>query len=155
MAARTAWQASTAATATDERPADGVVDTPSESAPLLHKARVSLRRLRATLRENARVLDGVADRRVLRALRRLGRETGEARDLDVHREWLDANLEVLSPEARAEAETLRDRMARKPDQSTQVIERAFARRLDPIAADLMTALGTYRLRLLVGCALLR
>ncbi|HCT58415.1 MAG TPA: CHAD domain-containing protein [Gemmatimonas aurantiaca] len=150
VAARTAWQASTAATATDERPADGVVDTPSESAPLLHKARVSLRRLRATLRENARVLDGVADRRVLRALRRLGRETGEARDLDVHREWLDANLEVLSPEARAEAETLRDRMARKPDQSTQVIERAFARRLDPIAADLMTALGTYRLRLLVG-----
>jgi CHAD domain-containing protein/CYTH domain-containing protein len=149
MAARTAWQAATAAVE-EERPADGLVDVPSDSANLLHKARVSLRRLRATLRENSRVLDDVADRRTMRALRRLGRETGEARDLDVHREWLDANIEVLSPEARGEAETLRTRMARQPDQSAQAIERAFARRLDPIAADLMAALSTYRLRLPVG-----
>lgn len=154
VAARAAWKASTEAAAEVERPADaapdGKTDTTSESRDLLHKARVSLRRLRATLRENTRVLDDVVNRRTMRALRRLGRETGDARDLDVHREWLDANLEVLTPEARAEAETLRARLARKPDSSAQAIERAFARRLDPMVADLMAALGTYRLRLPVG-----
>ncbi|MBL0940238.1 MAG: CHAD domain-containing protein [Gemmatimonadaceae bacterium] len=117
---------------------------------VLHKARVALRRLRATLRENNRVLDDVADRRTLRALRRLGRATNEARDADVQREWLDANIEVLDTTARAEAMTMRERLGSASAVSPKQIERAFARHLDPLVESLTVRLSTYRQRRSVG-----
>lgn len=119
-------------------------------AEVLHKARVGLRRLRATLRENSRVLDGVADRRTLRALRRLGRATNDARDADVQREWLDAAMDTLDGPARQEALRFRERLGSGTDVSPRQIERAFARHLDPYTESLLARLGTYQQRRTVG-----
>jgi CYTH domain-containing protein/CHAD domain-containing protein len=130
--------------------AAGTAGASAAPAVLLHAARVSLRRLRATLREHDRVLERVADRRVERALRGLGRATNARRDADVQRAWLDAEREHLAPDARAEAQRLRDRLA-APDQSADGrVEAAFARYLDPIADTLLLRLDSYRLTHRVG-----
>jgi CYTH domain-containing protein/CHAD domain-containing protein len=139
--ARAAWRAS-------------LTTTPDHSAPdrtaVLHAARVALRRLRATLREHDRVLAGVADRRILRALRSLSRATGGQRDRDVQIAWLDAQTDALAPDARAEAHALRTRLARAVTPDGTRIEAAFARALDPIVETLLARLDRYELPHRVG-----
>jgi CYTH domain-containing protein/CHAD domain-containing protein len=145
--ARAGWAASMAAP--DAEPA--TVGAPVvDRAALLHNARVALRRLRATLREHDRVLDGVADRRVLRALRALGRATGAQRDRDVQIAWLDAQADLLAPAACAEARRLRARLARQAVPDGSRVDAAFARWLDPIADGLLTRLDRFTLPHRVG-----
>ena len=139
------------AVAHESGPADGTADRAAEErAALLHKARVALRRLRATLRENARVLEGVAGRRVLRDLRRLGRATNAARDADVQCEWLEANREVLGGPAREEAQQLIAWLASAPRPTARKVDRAFARLFDPHADALRRRLLSYKVRRVVG-----
>lgn len=139
------------AVAHESGPADGTANRAAEErAALLHKARVALRRLRATLRENARVLEGVAGRRVLRDLRRLGRATNAARDADVQCEWLEANREVLSGPAREEAQQLIAWLAGAPRPTARKVDRAFARLFDPHADALRRRLLSYKVRKVVG-----
>lgn len=125
-------------------------DAANAQTTVLHKARVALRRLRATLRENARVLDGVAGRRVLRDLRRLGRATNAARDADVQREWLEAHGEVLDGPARLEAQALIAWLANAPRPSARKVDRAFARLFDTHVDELRNRLLSYKLRRMVG-----
>lgn len=58
----------------------------------VHRARVATRRLRAALRLFSDCLGGGTGRRWRRALRRLARRLGDARDLDVQLEFLGATL---------------------------------------------------------------
>jgi len=130
--------------------AAGSEDRALDPTVVLHKARVALRRLRATLRENARVLDGVAGRRVLRDLRRLGRATNAARDTDVQREWLEAHGELLDAPARLEAEAMIAWLASAPRPSPRTVDRAFARLFDTHVDALRSRLLSYKLRRMVG-----
>jgi len=119
---------------------------------LLHSARVALRRLRATVREHERVLDGAVDRRTMRHLRALGQATNAPRDADVQREWLDAQFEHLTPAARTEARQLREQLTDRPEEQAARVEAAFVRHLDPIAETLTTRLSTWTQGCRVGRA---
>jgi len=76
----------------------------------LHAFRVALRRLRSTLRAFRPQLEPLVPRRTRRRLRRLARATGRSRNLQVQREWVLAQLDALSPEARTGAQWLTARL---------------------------------------------
>ncbi|QJR34332.1 CHAD domain-containing protein [Gemmatimonas groenlandica] len=119
-------------------------------AETLHRARVSLRRLRAVLREHESALDGAVDRRTLRSLQALGQATNAVRDADVQRSWLDAETEQLPADARDEAMRLRAILDRRATRSTADVTRAFEKHLDPIVDRLLARLSTYLLMHRVG-----
>ncbi len=129
------------------------LDTRSETlteADTLHRARVSLRRLRAVLREHESALDGAGDRRTLRSLRALGQATNDARDTDVQLSWLDAEMEQLPPIAREEALRLRAMLSQRAAGSSATVSRAFEKHFDPIVDRLRARLSTYLLLHRVG-----
>lgn len=155
--ARARWQSTAASAdvsmALSSQPvaARSATDTPiGTDADTLHKARVSLRRLRAVLREHESALDGVIDRRTLRSLRALGQATNAVRDADVQRSWLDAEMEQLPNAARDEAARLRASLDRRASRSTADVTRAFEKHLDPIVDRLIARLSTYLLLHRVG-----
>lgn len=148
-AARASWRA--LLDAEDEARTLGTAASSQSSATdLLHRARVALRRLRASLRENDGVLDGAVDRRMARSLRRLGRATNAVRDTDVQRAWLAAEQEQLPEDARVEARVLQSRIEEGGDCSVRDVEAAFARHFDPILDPLVARLSSYRLLQRVG-----
>lgn len=118
----------------------------------LHRARVSLRRLRAVLREHERALDSAVDRRTLRALQALGHATNTMRDTDVQRSWLDAEMEQLPTAARDEAVRLRALLDRRSARSATAVSRAFAKHFDPIRDRLRAQLSSYQMLHRVGIA---
>lgn len=149
-AARAAWR-DHATMPAPGLPADaGAAGADSVGAEILHKARVALRRLRATVREHERVLDGAVDRRLARALRALGQATNAARDTDVQRAWLKAEEERLPEAARGEARQLRDWLDRRRGKSPASVEAAFATYFDPIEDRLYARFGSYLLLRRVG-----
>ena len=77
---------------------------PSEDA--LHDFRVALRRLRTWLRAFQPEFDDTLGRGTLRRLHRISRRTGEARDLEVQRQWLVQPTVRLGPRASAAAAAL-------------------------------------------------
>lgn len=119
-------------------------------AETLHRARVSLRRLRAVLREHESALDGAIDRRTLHSLRALGQATNAVRDADVQRSWLDAEMEQLPEIARDEAARLRGILERRATRSSAAVTRAFEKHFDPIVDRLIARLSTYLLLHRVG-----
>jgi len=123
---------------------------PDATTDVLHKARVALRRLRATNRENARVLDAVIDRRISRALRALGQATNAIRDTDVQRAWLETEEERLPAAARDEAQRLRAWLDARTPKSLAPVEAAFRAHFDGIEERLFVRLGSYRLLRRVG-----
>jgi len=149
-AARAAWAGLVAAPADGVSPEHGAAGLAEAGAQVLHRARVALRRLRATVRENEHVLDGAVDRRIARALRALGQATNAARDADVQRAWLETEEERLPPAARDEAAHLRRWLEARAPHSLASIDEAFSRHLDPIAERLFARLGSYQLRRRVG-----
>ena len=149
--ARQAWQTLPQTVTSDESdPAHHEATRKAAAADVLHKARVALRRLRATLREHDSVLDGTIDRRLARALRALGQATNDVRDSDVQRAWLEAEHDHLPDEARAEAQRLRERLERRSQRASTDVESAFRRHFDPIVERLLGRLSTYRLLKRVG-----
>ena len=149
--ARARWQRSSMPTALEPGAAASVPDAAyGTEAEALHRARVALRRLRAVLREHESALDGAVDRRTLRALRALGQATNAVRDADVHRSWLDAEMEQLPAVARDEAIRLRVMLDRRETRSSAAVTRAFEKHLDPIVDRLLARLSTYMLLHRVG-----
>lgn len=148
--ARDQWRRALDQTASPSSNDAAPEDHTGDQTEVLHKARVALRRLRATLRENARVLDGVASKRMLRDLRRLGRATNAARDADVQREWLEANSELLDAAAREQARQLIVWLRNAPRPSARKVDKAFSRLLDAHADELRRRLMTYRSQRTVG-----
>lgn len=146
LVAREGWGAALAATG-------GAVDldqSARESVDALHRARVALRRLRATLREHRVSLDLDEGRSMRRALRRLNAATNAVRDRDVHREWLESERESLSSDARAEADALLAELARGVGKRQARVTRAFERQLDPRAGRLARQLSHFSLPRVVG-----
>lgn len=132
--------------------ARAAADTPER----LHQVRVALRRLRATLRDHARVLDGVSDRRVRRAMRALARATGAQRDSDVQRAWLAAEAATFDEAAQDQAQQLRERLAPQDDATESPeteIDAAFARYLEPHIEPLFERLSVFTLPHRVGRAM--
>ncbi len=145
LIARDSWARATTSTAVDD-PARSQPD----AADALHRARVALRRLRATLREHRVALDLDEGRRVRRALQRINRVTGTVRDNDVHREWLASERESLSGTARKEADALMAELARHVGKGRADVTRAFERHLDPYVARLARRLSRYCVPRVVG-----
>lgn len=149
-AAREAWGALMQGRDSAESPEQGSTDTSAAAADVLHKARVALRRLRATVRENDRVLDGAVDRRLARSLRALGQATNAIRDADVQRAWLETEEERLAPEAREEAQQLRAWLDKRSARSLTPVTVAFTEHFDAIEERLFARLGSYQLLRRVG-----
>lgn len=128
--------------------------TAADSPERVHQARVALRRLRATLRDHARVLDGVTERALRRALRTLARATGARRDTDVLRGWLSAEAATFEEAAQEQAQLLHDSVVpQEGDDSESAsadIEAAFARHLDPHVDVLFERLSVFVLPHRVG-----
>jgi CHAD domain-containing protein len=141
-AARRTWQ-TLAGGGGEGASAESTAST-ATAADVLHQARVALRRLRATNRENDRVLDGAIDRRMARSLRALGQATNAIRDADVQRAWLEAETERLPPAARDEAQRLRARLDSRATPSLARVEAAFQKHFDGIAERAVARLGSYR-----------
>lgn len=124
--------------------------TPPDDVEALHKARVALRRLRATLREHRGSLDLQVDRRTRRALQRLNAVTGAARDGDVHLAWLAAKAESLPESAHGEAKRLRSALHAGAEKRYARVAQAFRRQLDGHLPELERQLSRYTLDVEVG-----
>ena len=100
VAARSTWSIQAhASTGADSTTADD-----DDAARALHKTRVALRRLRATLKEHRVALDLTIGTRDARSLQRLQEATGAIRDRDVFRLWLEAQRAEDAPEHGAPAD---------------------------------------------------
>ena len=149
-ASRSAWRALVDAAVDRASPEQGDAVSPDAGTEVLHKARVALRRLRATNRENERVLDGAVDRRMARALRALSQATNAIRDSDVQRAWLATEEERLPPGARDEAQRMRAWLDARTPRSLESVETAFRKHFDTIDERLLDRLGSYHLLRRVG-----
>lgn len=87
VAARATWSLEADAASIHDSTASNNND---EATRALHKTRVALRRLRATLKEHRVTLDLTIGTRDARSLQRLQEATGAIRDRDVFRLWLEA-----------------------------------------------------------------
>jgi len=148
-ASREAWRALVGA-AGDATAPHGETVSPDAAADVLHKARVALRRLRASVRENERVLDGTVDRRLARSLRALGQATNAVRDTDVQRAWLETEEERLPSDAREEAQRLRVWLDARTPRTLAPVEAAFRQHFDSIEERLFSRLRSYQLLRRVG-----
>jgi CYTH domain-containing protein/CHAD domain-containing protein len=144
--ARQAW---TLALDDAERAADVV--TPEWSASeALHRARVAVRRLRATLREHQKSLGVNVDRRSRRVLRRIGNATNVIRDRDAQREWLDVERHALTDAARVEADAMLEALEHEAGDGRALVTRVFARKLDPRVAVMVERLSHFAMPYTVG-----
>jgi adenylate cyclase len=125
----------------------------SDAAAGLHRARVALRRLRATLKEHRDLID--IGKRLPRALRALNAATNSARDSDVQRAWLHAEGESLGREASGQAAKLLDLLSQRTERDRRRVAKAFAEHLDPISDELVSRLSVYWEHRVVGQDLAR
>jgi CHAD domain-containing protein/CYTH domain-containing protein len=124
---------------------------PRRSAEALHDVRVAVRRLRTVGKAHAALLGEAYPRSVRRALRRVARDTGALRDLQVQRGWLLAQQEHFAPAVRAEAEALATVLAHEAAARQDCAVRAMAKAW-PALAGWDEALAAFPVRLWVGRA---
>ncbi len=125
-------------------------DRHREAVAALHRARVALRRLRASCKEHRDLLQGSHVRRALRSLDRLQRATNVARDADVQHDWLEAESDSLPAEAREQANGARARLSEGVDVRRRRVSVAMRRHLDPIVERFAEDLSGYRTTVRVG-----
>lgn len=108
---------------------DRMQDPSDESA--LHDFRVSVRRLRSTLRAWRKILKGAVGKKHERALKALQQATGGGRDAEVALEWLASELEGLRPVHRAGhrwmVEHLAGRLEASMDHARDGVREAFGK----------------------------
>jgi CHAD domain-containing protein/CYTH domain-containing protein len=150
--ARERMRSSAAVTSADAVAAGGEALV-SDDAADLHRARVALRRLRATLKEHRDLVD--IGKRLPRELRALNAATNAARDGDVQRAWLLAESEALGPDASEQGARLLALLAERADRDRRRVAKAFAKHWDPIADALVGRLSVYWENRIVGQELLR
>lgn len=113
-----------------------------ENPEALHDLRVSLRRLRSTLRSYRDVLaDGPTPKTLKRLSKVVGR-TGRGRDTEVQVAWIDAQLAALDEAERAQAIAFRDALLVEKDDAYRALESetlpAIARTLVKLRRELAT-----------------
>jgi CYTH domain-containing protein/CHAD domain-containing protein len=124
----------------------------SSDAEGLHRARVALRRLRASARSHRVVLRGDHPGRLLDATARMQRATSAARDADVSFDWLHAESDGLPPTAREQALRMMTRLAEGAAERRARVEAAWCRYLDRRADRFVTRLSSYRTEARLGDA---
>jgi adenylate cyclase len=124
-----------------------------DATSALHKVRVNLRRLRATLGEYSALLSEGPNKRDLKHLSALNRATSAARDADVQCEWLDAEAGTLPDDARQEAALLRVLLGNETASHVKRVKRAFEKHFDGRAEALHRDLTHYMLLGTVGVPL--
>lgn len=109
------------------------VSATPELAQPVYRARVWLRRFRATLKLYDRPLGEVFSERDRRRLRKLHRVLGRARDLDARIQWLTQAQDVLPAEAVVEASWLLADLRTKRARECTTLARVVAREFRPYA----------------------
>ena len=99
------------------------LDAPDD-AEALHDLRVALRRLRSLFRAYDAELGDAVGEKTRRRLRRLARATGEARDLEVHLAWLDAQRARMRATERPGVEWLIARLRARQDDALAAMRAA-------------------------------
>jgi CHAD domain-containing protein len=103
-----------------------------EDAEALHDFRVSVRRLRSTLRAYRPWLGRAASRKVRSALRDLGRATNAGRDAEVQAQWLASSDRRLSERERVAAAKLAERLRKRPSIRVGDLQVALYETMDKI-----------------------
>lgn len=116
----------------------------------LHRARVALRRLRASLAEHESLLKGSKAGRVARRLSRIQRASNAARDADVHHAWLSAEGDALPANARLQADVMRDRLQHGEIERRGTVSAAFRRHFDDHIDAFAKRLARWRTTHVVG-----
>ncbi len=111
----------------------------------LHDLRVAIRRLRSWLAAYEAVLDDTVSRKSTRELRRLARETNEARDAEVHLAWLRA-VDGLGAEHAAPRDALLAEWEGEQAATGAAARKAVERRLPRAAERLARQLEEYYVR---------
>jgi CHAD domain-containing protein/CYTH domain-containing protein len=124
---------------------------PRHAVEALHDVRVAVRRLRTVGKAHAALLGDAYPRPVRRALRRVARDTGALRDLQVQQGWLLAQQEQWAPAVRPEAEALASALAHEATAQQERAVRAMAKGW-PALAGWEEALAAFPVRLWVGRA---
>jgi CHAD domain-containing protein/CYTH domain-containing protein len=109
----------------------------------LHDFRVAVRRLRSTARAWRGALRGSVRKTHRRALRDLQARTGEARDAEVQRAWLDTQVE-MSPGQRAGMAWMRDRLAKRREAVVASAAEALLPAFHALERSLRADLGRIR-----------
>ena len=125
-------------------------DRRRDAVDALHRARVALRRLRASCKEHRELLQGSKVARTLDALSRLQRATNAARDADVQHDWLNAEGEGLPEAARSQSLVMRVKLADGNDERRRRVSSAFRRHLDPQVERFASRLSSYRPTFRIG-----
>ncbi len=116
-------------------------------------AGLALRHLVSTLRENRELLTDAPIKRELRQLRDLQRAFDELSENVAQREWLEAELDMLLPDARAEAVQLMELLAESAVKLERSAASAMRKQFDKIALALQSALSRFSIRGTIGVQL--
>ena len=119
-----------------------LVHATDEDPDALHDFRVAVRRLRSWLQLWKTPLEGTVSRRLRRDVRDIARETGPARDLQVHLEWLRAEHSRVSARSRKDVERLIERFVDRGHLAMRDARDA-ARELVALHVELSRRLGEY------------
>ena len=115
-----------------------------EDDEALHDFRVSVRRLRSTLRAYRPHLKGSAPKKMRRRLGKLASATNAGRDAEVQIAWLRPKAEQLGAEERAGAVGLLARLEERKDRSYADARHRIAEEFRALRAELIERLASYR-----------
>lgn len=107
----------------------------------------------STLRENRELLTDSPIKRELRHLRVLQRALDDAFDTASQRAWLESELDMLLPDARAEAVQLAEALERVAHKQSRAVASAMRRHFDSCEQSLQAALSRFSIHGTIGVAL--
>jgi CHAD domain-containing protein len=119
-----------------------LVHAKDEDPDALHDFRVAVRRLRSWLQLWKSELTGTVSRRLRRDVRDIARETGPARDLQVHLDWLRVEHARVKARTRDDVERLIERFVDR-GRSAMRDARGAAQELVALHVELSRRLGEY------------
>lgn len=123
------------------------------SSATLNDAHQIVRNLVATLRENRELLTGSPMKRELRHLRGLQRVLDNAYQSDAHRAWLESELDLLTPDVRAEAVHLANVLEKKSQKQARFAVNVMRRHFDCCEPSLQSALSRFSIHGTIGVPL--
>lgn len=127
----------------DAADAHARMEQPDDSEAL-HDFRVALRRLRSHIRAYGDHLQDSLDKKDNRRLAALAEATGEARDLEVHAEWMSRHIDTLSGDERAGAERSLHGLRADKDKADEGVRREVAKDFGKVRWRLSRRLRYYR-----------
>lgn len=122
------------------------LDDPDD-AEALHDFRVAIRRLRSAVRAHRHHLDSAVDKKGRRALRRLQRGTGAARDAEVQLEWMEELGGDFTLAEQVGVDWFRDRVERTRAAAEAGVVDEAKRRFELLDERLRTPIATLTTRL--------